>query len=102
MNDLLTQKLPSEVLEDIARRAVAKRKALKITQEQLAKKSGVSLGSIKRFERTHQISLASLVSIGFALGCEDDFALLFSGESYQSIDDVVKSRKRGRWHDLRA
>lgn len=95
MNSLLEQQFPGEVLEGIAKRASSKRKALKLTQAQLAEKSGVSLGSIKRFERAHQISLASLVNIAFALGCEDDFAALFSGRTYQSIDDVIKSRKRG-------
>ncbi len=89
MIDLDVHKLPGEVLEDISKRVVMRRKELKITQAELAKKSGVSLASIKRFERLNQISLASLVNIAFALGCEDDFSALFSQKQYASIDDVI-------------
>ncbi len=89
MIDLDVHKLPGEVLEEISKRVVMRRKELKITQAELAKKSGVSLASIKRFERLNQISLASLVNIAFALGCEDDFSALFSQKQYASIDDVI-------------
>lgn len=96
MLDILEHKLPGEVLEAIAQNMVAKRKAQGLTQAQLAEASGVSLGSIKRFERTHQISLASLVNIAFTLRCEDDFLRLFSGKTYSSIEDVINSSKKVR------
>ena len=67
-----------------------------LTQAQLAEKSGVSLGSIKRFERLHQISLASLVNIAFALHCEEDFTGLFAQKQYASIEDVIAESKRKR------
>ena len=57
-----------EVIKDIAKRLKNIRKEKKISQEQLWYLSGVSLGSIKRFERTGNISLVSLVKIAFALG----------------------------------
>lgn len=66
-----------------------KRKANKLTQEQLAQKSGVSLGSVKRFERLGEISLSSLVKIAFVLDCEDDFDALFSRKEYKSIQEVI-------------
>lgn len=91
----LDKKLPGEVCSDVAARMVAKRKALGLTQAELAEKSGVSLGSLKRFERTSQISFASLVCIAFALRCEGDFETLFAQKSYRSIEDVVKEQKRG-------
>lgn len=74
---------------EIAERARKKRKAGKLTQNQLAQKSGVSLGSLKRFERTGEISLSSLVKIAFALGCEDDFQNLFARKEYRSIQEVI-------------
>ena len=73
-----------------------KRKEKNMTQAQLAERSGVSLGSIKRFERLHQISLASLVNIAFALHCERDFANLFAQKQYASIEDVIEESKRRR------
>lgn len=68
----------------IARRMQKKRKATKLTQQQLATRSGVSLGSIKRFERLGEISLTSLVKIAFILDCEDDFDALFARKEYGS------------------
>ncbi len=39
------------------------RKQLTLTQGELAERSGVSLGSIKRFESSGQISLESLLKL---------------------------------------
>lgn len=44
-----------------------------LTQSGLSARSGVSLGSIKRFESTGQISLESLLKISVILECLDDF-----------------------------
>ncbi len=74
---------------EIAERVRKKRKANKLTQKQLAQKSGVSLGSLKRFERTGEISLSSLVKIAFALNCENDFQSLFAKKEYRSIQEVI-------------
>ena len=57
-------------------------------------KSGVSLGSIRRFEQQHEISLTALINIAFALSCEQDFETLFSQPYYATIDDVIAARER--------
>lgn len=77
---------------EIAKRTRARRKEKKITQEKLGVYSGVSLGSIKRFERTGEISLSALVKIAFALGAEGDFDFLFSRKGYASIQEVIDER----------
>lgn len=41
-----------EINTDIAKRMAGIRKRRKISQKELAKRSGVSLGSLKRFEQT--------------------------------------------------
>ena len=66
-----------------------RRKKLKISQADLAKRSGVSLGSIKRFETKYQISLSSLIKIAIALDVEDDFDDLFKQKTYSSIQEVI-------------
>ena len=66
------------------------RRESKMSQVTIAQRSGVSLGSIKRFERTGEISLTSLLKLAFVLGYEDDFNNLFARKNYQSIFDVVK------------
>ena len=65
------------------------RKKLKISQAQLASKSGVSLGSIKRFESKYEISLNSFIKILIALNLEQDLENLFTQKDYNSIDEVI-------------
>lgn len=70
MNNFDFLKSPDEVNKGIAKRMRQRRKEKKITQVQLAKYSGVSLGSLKRFERTGEISLTSLVRSRLLLGAK--------------------------------
>ena len=53
------------------------RKKHGISQLELAKKSGVSFGSIKRFETTGQISLESLLKLAYFFNRLDDFNAVF-------------------------
>ena len=96
MYDLLDEPLPGEVMAGIARRMTMRRKEHGMTQSDLARKSGVSLGPIRRFEQLHEISLNALVGIAFALDCERDFDALFSQPYYRSIDDVVTATRHGK------
>lgn len=88
---------PASVIAQIGLRAKARRRALGIKQEQLASRSGVSLGSLRRFEQTGQVSLESLVRVARALNCEDEITLLFAKPAYCSIRDVIDEQgKRSR------
>lgn len=80
---------PEEMNQQIAQRMRERRKEKHLTQAALSKRSDVSLGSLKRFERTGEISLSSLVKIAFALGYEDDFNYLFTKRVYSSIQEVI-------------
>lgn len=72
--DYLTEE---KVIENLVNRVIARRKELKITQKDLAFKSGVSYGSIRRFETTGEISLKSLIQIAKVLNSLEDFNELF-------------------------
>ncbi len=91
---------PNSILEIISKNFKQRRLSYNLSQEGLASKSGVSLGSIKRFENTGQISLQSLLKIAVILDCLDDFLhLAKEKESIKSIDELLKKenpRKRGR------
>lgn len=89
MNNFEFLKSPNDISMEIAKRVSARRKEQNITQEQLSVRSDVSYGSIKRFERTGEISLSSLIKIAFVLGMEDDFDLLFAKKGYGSIQEVI-------------
>lgn len=58
--DYLTEE---KVIKNLVNRVIARRKELKISQKELAFKSGVSYESIRRFETTSEISLKSLIQI---------------------------------------
>ncbi len=74
---------------NIAQRMRKRRKERGLTQVQLAKRADVSLGSLKRFESMGEVSLASLIRLAMALGCESDFEELFSRKQYRSIQEVI-------------
>ena len=89
-------KTPQEVRQELAARAKERRLALNISQQELAERSGVSLGSIKRFESSGQVSLASLLEIALVLGRLGDFEALFiSNDKTASLfEPELKKRKR--------
>jgi len=96
---MLSFDLPSEILLIIAKQARELRLEKNLTQEGLAKRSGVSLASLKRFERLGKISLESLLELALVLGVLDDFKLLFKKlEKPVSMVELLKEpkkRKRG-------
>lgn len=87
-------KTPYEIAQDIAMNMRKRRKEQKLTQKELSERSGVSLGSIKRFEQTYEISLSSLLKIAFVLGCEEEFLQLFTKKYYRSIEEVINERDK--------
>lgn len=55
--------------------------------------SGVSYGSIKRFEATGQISLISLTKIAMALDIADELRSIFTQVLYKNIQEVINENK---------
>ena len=79
-------KTPKDIRLDIAAKAKERRLALNISQKELAERSGVSLGSVKRFETSGLISLSSLLELALVLGRLPDFdALLAAPKSPASL-----------------
>lgn len=92
MEDFSFFKSPNDINKELAARIRDRRKEKKISQTELSKKSDVSLGSIKRFESSGEISLTSLIKITFALGLEGDFDTLFNQKQYSSIQEIINER----------
>ena len=87
---------PGEILLGVAGRAKRRRLDLGLTQQDLAERAQVSLGTLKLFERTGRASLETVVLVAFALGAEEQFTGLFPEMPPQSIEDVVGRPKRQR------
>jgi transcriptional regulator with XRE-family HTH domain len=77
MKNYSINKTPSQVQLELAERFKKLRKYKKLSQSELADKSGVSLGSLKRFEYTGQISLESLLKLAHLFDRLDDFEEVF-------------------------
>ena len=82
-----------ELKQKLAQRIRNIRKRRSISQEKLAAMSGVSHGSIKRFETTGQISLISLTKIAMALDIADELRSLFLQVPYRNIQEVLNETK---------
>ncbi|SCY24262.1 transcriptional regulator [Pseudobutyrivibrio sp. AR14] len=88
----LYQKTWNEINKEIAGNVRLLRKRKKITQNELAKKSGVSFASIKRFEQTGEISLQSLTKIAIALNVEEELETLFTSVPFSSIEEIINEQ----------
>ena len=79
---------PQEINKKIAERIRLIRKRRKLSQERLSEKSGVSLGSVKRFERSGEISLISLTKIAIALDLEQGLKDLFKDVPLLTLEEI--------------
>lgn len=87
-------KTPTEITTGIAKRFSLIRKRRKITQKDLAKKSGVSYASLRRFEETGEISLISLSKLSIALDISEELDGLFSDVPFNSIEEVINGQSK--------
>jgi len=99
--DLLDIYNPAVLARVISARLRDRRLKQNLTQEALAARSGVSLGSLKRFESKGQISLKHLLMLAVVLKAGEEFTALFPDEPFESMDDLIQKqqetkRRRGR------
>jgi transcriptional regulator with XRE-family HTH domain len=88
MNPFSLSKLPSDYLELLPQRLKVLRKKAGYSQKELADRSNVSLGSLKRFESSGQISLDSLLKLMHVLGRLDDLEKCLYYD--EQLDKVIK------------
>lgn len=95
MNEYSLYKLPSDILRETAQNHKKLRKLLKLSQKELAERSGVSLGSIKRFEQTGKISYESLLKLAHILGRLKAFENLFAPqEDLKRIEKLFVNKNK--------
>lgn len=91
---------PVEIAKGIAERLRKRRLEMNLTQQALSKRAGVSLGSLKRFENNHEISLKHLLMIAVVLDATEEFGSLFLRRQFENIDQVLElssgKRQRGK------
>ena len=79
---------PFEVSKALAERHRAIRRQLKMSQSEMAESSGVSLGSLKRFENQGKISLESFLKLVHIMGRLEEFNNLL--HPIENMDEVKK------------
>ena len=84
-------KTPTNIMQELQAKFKERRKSLGYTQNELATRSGVSLGSLKRFEGSGQISLESLLKLALVLECLGDFKKVCEHKELmpKSIEDLL-------------
>ncbi len=88
---------PSDTQRELAARVKARRLALNITQAELAERSGISLGSLRRFETTGEISLRAFLELALVLGELKEFSTLFRPLQIVSLfEEAPRPRQRSR------
>jgi transcriptional regulator with XRE-family HTH domain len=85
---------PSDALAELGQRARALRLARNFGQAELAMRAGVSVPTIKRFEKSGHTSLENAYRIAAALHSEQSFEHLFEPPSYTSIDEALERPSR--------
>jgi transcriptional regulator with XRE-family HTH domain len=89
---------PHEVAAKLAAKVRSRRLEVNLTQEGLAARAQVSLGTLKLYERSGRASIEFVIALAFALGAEREFEDLFPRKTKRSIEDVLPKsvRQRGR------
>jgi transcriptional regulator with XRE-family HTH domain len=91
---------PTEVQQMLAARARAVRIEMRLTQKTLASRAGVAYATLRRFERTGEISLKHLARLTHTLGRLDEFEQLLKPAPAASLAELESrlarpQRKRG-------
>lgn len=96
-------KTPDSVRKGLSQKVKRRRLDANLSQQGLADRSGVSIATLRVFERKGKVSLENLLKLASALGNLDAFENLFSKTppdiSQLSLDDLLteeKQRQRGR------
>ena len=83
-----------DITAELATRLKSRRLTQKLTLEGLARRSGVPLGTLKKFERSGQIALVSFIRLVVALKDEAALENLLLAQKFETLDEVLESGKK--------
>src|SRR5260370_38831742 len=93
-------KTPQDVQQELASRFKVRRLAKNLTQEGLARRSGVNWSSLKGFAGNGLIAMESLLKIALVLDCLACFDKVVAhdgrGLAPQSVDEILSRRRTRR------
>lgn len=87
IGDFVNIATEQSVVSDLVDRYKKRLKELRMTRMELSRRSGVSYGSLRRFEATGEISLTSLIKVCKVMGCMEDFNYIFKNKIIRDLKD---------------
>ena len=78
-----------EIANDFRRRRIEKN----LTREDIAKKSGVAISNIARFEHKGLISLKNLISIAMVMEYTSEMRYLFASPKYSTMEELQQIKR---------
>ena len=78
-----------EIANDFRRRRIEKN----LTREDIAKKSGVAISNITRFEQKGLISLKNLISIAMVMKYTSGMRYLFASPKYSTMEELQQIKR---------
>ena len=97
VNEGLSLLTPLDVMRNMANKARQLRLALNMPQTELARRVGVAVGTVKRFEKTGEIQFKYLLQIALVLGRLEDFeSVLRQDIPPKSLFGLKEPQKRQR------
>jgi len=85
---------PEDITIEMALRLRNRRLAQNLTLEGLARRSGVALGTLKKFERTGQIALVSFIRLVITLKDEAALEKILLEQEFETLDEILQSGKK--------
>ncbi|MBT4290870.1 MAG: helix-turn-helix domain-containing protein [Deltaproteobacteria bacterium] len=84
----------SDNIQIIKKAMKMRRVALGFTQEQAAKRTGIAAGTLKRFERTGEITLERLLCLMKLYDMDDKIVPKFQDMSWWSLTQIERAETR--------
>ncbi len=84
----------ADVLAGLGRRARELRLLAELQQKELAVRAGVSLATVRRFEKTGRASVENVLRLASALRADAGFDRLFELPRYGSLDEALERPTR--------
>lgn len=94
-------KTPSELLQGLGQAIRSRRIGYQLSQEEAAKRAGMSLSTWKRMEAQGPSSVAHLIDAAITLRCEDGLGQLFPPLAASSMDELLKQQAVAASHKPR-
>ena len=88
IGDFVNVTTKQSIKDDLVNRFKKRRAESGLSQKELSKRSGVSYGSVRRFESTGDISLSSLLKISDTIDCLEDFNYLYKNPIIKNLKDM--------------